>query len=112
MSVGPIGGAQAYANMQKIMQKMSESNGDSSSSSGAVSGASGGGFSSLVSDAAKNTMDTIRNAEVVSAQGIAGKASLTDVVTAVNSADVALKSVVAIRDKVIAAYNDIMKMPI
>ena len=37
---------------------------------------------------------------------------MVDVVTAVAEAEATLQTVVAVRDKVIAAYNDIIKMPI
>ena len=41
-----------------------------------------------------------------------GKANMVDVVTAVAETEVAIDAMVAVRDKVIAAYEDIMKMPI
>ena len=44
--------------------------------------------------------------------GIAKQAELADVITAVSNAEVTLQTVVAIRDRVIQAYQDIMRMPI
>ena len=41
-----------------------------------------------------------------------GKFNMVDVVTAVSETEVAIDAVVAVRDKIIAAYEDIMKMPI
>jgi flagellar hook-basal body complex protein FliE len=41
-----------------------------------------------------------------------GKANIVDVVTAVSETEVAIDAVVAVRDRVIQAYEDIMKMPI
>ena len=41
-----------------------------------------------------------------------GKGNMVDVVTAVAETEVAIDAVVAVRDKVIAAYDEIMKMPI
>ena len=41
-----------------------------------------------------------------------GKGNMVDVVTAVAETEVAIDAVVAVRDKVIAAYEDILKMPI
>ena len=41
-----------------------------------------------------------------------GKSNMVDVVTAVAETEVAVDAVVAVRDKVIAAYEEIMKMPI
>ena len=43
---------------------------------------------------------------------VAGQADMVDVVNAVNTAEITLDTVVAVRDKVIAAYQDIMRMPI
>lgn len=105
MNVTNATASNAYKIAQKMLNEATES----------TSGTTGGGrsaFSELVSSAAGNTIGNIRKAEQVSADAIVGKASLNEVVNAVNNADVALKSVVAIRDKVIGAYQDIIKMPI
>lgn len=72
----------------------------------------GSSFGDLVRQAAESAVDASRKGEEMSAKAIAGTADLADVVTAVTSAEVTLQTVVAIRDKVIAAYNDISKMPI
>jgi flagellar hook-basal body complex protein FliE len=42
----------------------------------------------------------------------AGQANITEVVTAVASAEVTLQAVTAVRDRVISAYQEIMRMPI
>jgi flagellar hook-basal body complex protein FliE len=41
-----------------------------------------------------------------------GKANMVDVVTAVAESETAIQALVSVRDKVIAAYEDILKMPI
>ena len=105
MSLSAIG-----ANAYSFVQKATDSGGAASGTLG-TSGAIGG-FGDLLSSAISDTTSTLKNSENISASAITGKASLSDVVSAVTSADVALKSVVAIRDKVIGAYQDIMKMPI
>jgi len=74
--------------------------------------AQGGGFAELLGESLSSLTDASRKSEAVSAQAVAGQANLVDVVTAVNNAELALDTVVAIRDKVIAAYQDIMRMPI
>jgi len=105
MNINNIAGNNAYSFVQKAL------NNASSTGTTGTSETSGGGFADMVTDAVKSSMNTVRKSETVSANAMVGKASLTDVVTAVNGADIALKSVVAIRDKVINAYQDIMKMP-
>ena len=41
-----------------------------------------------------------------------GKANVVDVVTAISQTELAMQSMVAVRDKVISAYEEIMRMPI
>jgi flagellar hook-basal body complex protein FliE len=41
-----------------------------------------------------------------------GKSDLVDVVTAVAETEVAVETLVSVRDKVIAAYEEIFRMPI
>ncbi len=43
---------------------------------------------------------------------ISGEADLKDVVTAVANAENTLETVVAVRDKVLSAYQEILRMPI
>ena len=45
-------------------------------------------------------------------QAVANQADLNDIVTAVNNAEMTLQTVVAIRDRVIQAYQEILRMPI
>lgn len=69
-------------------------------------------FADLVGEAASNAIETGKQSEKLSAMAIAGKADLTEVVTAVTNAEVTLKTVLAIRDRVIQAYQEIARMPI
>jgi len=75
--------------------------------------ASGGGsFAKVLEDAAKSAVGNLRAGEQASMAAAAGKADLLDVVAAVNNAEVTLQTVVSVRDQVIQAYNDIIRMPI
>jgi flagellar hook-basal body complex protein FliE len=69
-------------------------------------------FASLVRDAAGSALDTMKNSEAMSTKALAGKADLNEVVTAVTNAEVTLQTVLAVRDRVIQAYQDIIRMPI
>jgi flagellar hook-basal body complex protein FliE len=81
---------------------------------GAAGGATGGapGFGELLKSAMSDAVKTSRHAETEMAAQVQGKASLVDVVTAVSSAEASLETVMAIRDQVINAYQEIMRMPI
>ncbi len=69
-------------------------------------------FSDFLTGAIKDSVQTIRQGEQAATQQVAGKANLVDVVNQVNSAEITLDTVVAVRDKVVAAYQSIMNMPI
>jgi flagellar hook-basal body complex protein FliE len=69
-------------------------------------------FADMVGEGLQSAVDASRYAEEMSLKGIAGQAELTDVVTAVNNAEVMLQTVVSVRDRVLQAYQDVMRMPI
>ena len=72
----------------------------------------GSDFASVLKDAAKMSIGALKTAEQQSAAAIAGKADIREVVAAVNNAEMTLETVVTVRDKVINAYNEILRMPI
>ncbi|TGY90006.1 flagellar hook-basal body complex protein FliE [Marinicauda algicola] len=74
--------------------------------------AAGPDFGSLVMDAVGQTEASISTAENLTAQAATGQAELVDVVTAVAAAEVQLETVIAVRDQVIKAYQEILRMPI
>jgi len=94
--------AAAYANAGKI----------ASAGLGARDGAQDGGFGDLVRKAAEGAVDALKQGEQVSLQGVMGKADIAQVAAAVANADATLQTIVAVRDRVIAAYQDIIKMTI
>lgn len=79
---------------------------------GADKPVSGKDFASFVQDAAESSVDTMYKGETLSKAGIAGTADLTEVVAAVNDAELTLQTVTALRDKLVSAYQEIIRMPI
>jgi flagellar hook-basal body complex protein FliE len=69
-------------------------------------------FASLLKDSAKSAIEVGKKSEQQSMLALAGKADLRDVVSAVNNAELTLQTVVSVRDKIISAYNDILRMTI
>jgi flagellar hook-basal body complex protein FliE len=69
-------------------------------------------FANLVENAAEQALHTTQAGEKATIQAVAGKADLNDVVMAVSNAEVTLQTVVAVRDRVVGAYLEILKMPI
>ena len=70
------------------------------------------GFGQALSSALQGVVSAGHDADRQASAGIAGTGNLTDVVTAVNKAELALQTTTAIRDRVVQAYQDIMRMPI
>ena len=69
-------------------------------------------FAEALSQAASKTVGTLQNAEQVSLQALKGDADTRQVVDAVMSAQQALQTAVAIRDKVVSAYLEVSRMGI
>ncbi len=78
----------------------------------AAATANGESFGDIMAQALVSASDTVRQSEAVSIQSVANQADLNELVTAVNNAEMTLQTVVAVRDKVIQAYQEIMRMPI
>lgn len=77
-----------------------------------VDGAAGQDFGEMLRDQVKSVVEQGNSAEGKQADLLAGKADMIDVVTAVSETEVALETMVSVRDRVIAAYEEIMRMPI
>jgi flagellar hook-basal body complex protein FliE len=69
-----------------------------------------GGFGDLLQKISGETIDSLKASEQATAAGAVGKANLTDVVVAVSNAEMTLQTVVAIRDRLISAYQEIIRM--
>src|SRR4030088_3395975 len=99
----PTVAANAYANLARILD-----------SGGAGKGSEAGGPSlgALLQDAIGSGMGGGKKSDAQTVAMTSGKANVMDVVTAVAETDVAVSTLVSVRDRVIQSYEDIMKMPI
>lgn len=78
----------------------------------AATPAGGSEFAGLLQNVMGDAVQASRAAETQMAAQVAGRAELIDVVTAVANAEASLETVMAVRDQVISAYQEIMRMPI
>ena len=74
--------------------------------------AAGTDFSAMVGDAIRETQSQLSEAETLTQKAATGQVELVDVATAVAAAEVSLETVVALRDQVVQAYQEILRMPI
>lgn len=69
-------------------------------------------FANMVKEGIGGVMERGQVAEKTATDLVNGKANVVDVVTAVAETEVALETMVSVRDRVISAYEEIMRMPI
>ena len=99
----PTVAANAYASAARILE---------TAGAGKGSEADGTSFGAVLKEALNGVLDTGRKSDAQTVAMASGKANVMDVVTAVAETDVAVSTLVSVRDKVIQAYEDIMKMTI
>ena len=113
MNIKAMDAANAYANVIKNQGVGSGTDKIGSISGiGSAAGEGAGTFSDILKAAITDTSQAVGTSATSGIQAMNGKADLVDVVTSVQNAEMVLETVVAVRDKVIAAYQDIIKMPI
>lgn len=94
----------AYNNASQLMQNPAQAT--------QPQGQTGPDFAQVLADTVQSTVETGNNADKMSMQMLNGNANIVDVVTAVSETELAIESMVTVRDKVISAYEEIMRMPI
>jgi len=106
MPINSSAGAGAYSSIAKIV-------GNALSETKAATPTQG---ASEFSDIVESVLANVTNSgNVMEAQAVNlsnGKADVLDLVTAVAETELAVESLVTIRDRVISAYQDILNMPI
>jgi flagellar hook-basal body complex protein FliE len=68
-------------------------------------------FRALLDQALGDALGAGQRSEAATLQAAAGRADLQEVVEAVNAAEITLQTVVALRDRMISAYQEILRMP-
>lgn len=69
-------------------------------------------FRDLLAETVTDAVEASKTGEATSIRAASGQVDLQDVVEAVNAAEINLQTVVSVRDRVISAYQEIMRMPI
>lgn len=72
----------------------------------------GGDFAAILSESLQGVVETGQRSDQLQMQMLDGNANIVDVVTAVAETEIAMESMVSVRDRVISAYEEIMRMPI
>lgn len=101
MPIDPLSAARAYQQAARAARE-----------TGAAETGGPNDFGALVQEAVRSAASATRTAEAQSTAAAAGQGNLVDVVTAIAAAETQLETVMAVRDQVIQAYQEILRMPI
>lgn len=104
MTITALSAANAYRNQMRLQSELTDAVAQDETSKSS--------FSSLLKEGLQSAVDSQYKAESMKMEATVGKVDLSDLVTAVSNAELTLNTVVAIRDRVISAYQDIIRMPI
>jgi len=101
MAIDPVSAARAYQQAAQAMQ-----------GGGATGGGESVDFGGLVQQAIRQAGAGAAQAEQQAMAVAGGQGDIVDVVTAIAAAETQLQTVIAVRDQVISAYQEILRMPI
>ncbi len=107
MSTPISAAATAYGDAARLLQD--------SAGGGITSGVEGAGksdFSSMLAESVQGVVDSGNRADQISMDMVNGNGNVVDVVTAIAETELAVETMVTVRDRVISAYEEIMRMPI
>jgi flagellar hook-basal body complex protein FliE len=99
----------AYGNAQRLINQAAKPNTDLTVL-GQNSG--GGNFAELLAQQVQGVVDVGKASDQMALDMVNGKANVVDMVTKLSETEMAIDSMVTIRDRVISAYEEIMRMPI
>ena len=102
LTITPSAAAQAYARVA----------GGENADSASTSAADGQSFGAALSNALGGVVQTGQQADAQAALALNGQGDLTQIVSSVTQAQLALQTTVALRDRMVEAYQSIMNMPI
>lgn len=97
----------AYANVAKLLNSQG-----TRPSVNQVAEAGGGDFARMLGEAVQGVVDSGKVSDAKAMDMVNGRGDMVDVVTAISETELAMNTMVAVRDRVISAYEEIMRMPI
>jgi len=107
----PTIAANAYAALAKIHDEAAKIGGGLGNALGNAQD-SGPNFGNVLKDVIDAVSEAAQKSDTQARAVASGNANMIDVVTAVAETETTMQTLVSVRDKVIAAYEDVLKMPI
>ncbi|HLV84501.1 MULTISPECIES: flagellar hook-basal body complex protein FliE [Devosia] len=100
--------AAAYGNASRLINQAAKPATDLT----ALAPSGGQNFAEILASQVQGVVDTGKTSDKMAMDMVNGKANVVDMVTALSETEIAIESMVTIRDRVISAYEEIMRMPI
>ncbi|MBS3847921.1 flagellar hook-basal body complex protein FliE [Devosia sp. J2-20] len=101
--------AAAYGNASKLINQSAKPATDLT----ALAPSNGGqNFADMLASQVQGVVDSGKTSDKMAMDMVNGKANVVDMVTALSETEIAIESMVTVRDRVISAYEEIMRMPI
>ena len=107
MNSSSLAAAKAYLSAQQLHAGNTQTAAGAGPQADSVSG-----FGEVLADAMQNALETGRQTETQAQSLVRGEGDMVNVVTAVAETEVAMQTLVTVRDRVSSAYQEIMNMPI
>jgi flagellar hook-basal body complex protein FliE len=108
----PLIASNAYAGLASLARVADPTGGIAKTVKDSVGDPAGSDFGTMVKDAISAIDEIGRKSDAQTQAAATGKGNMIDVVTAVAESEVAIETLVSVRDRVIQAYEEIMRMPI
>ena len=100
----------AYGNASRLINQAARPNTDLTAL--ANPNGDGNNFADLLAQQVQGVVDAGKASDAMAIDMVNGKANVVDMVTALSETEIAIESMVTVRDRVISAYEEIMRMPI
>lgn len=101
MAIDPLSASKAYMDVARAAAR-----------GVGVEGGDAVDFGKMVQNAIGDAVNAAHGAEQAGLAAASGRADIVNVVTAIAQAETTLETVMAVRDQVIQAYQEILRMPI
>ena len=109
MAIVPFNAATAaYGNASRLISQAAKPGTDLL----AQQSGQGQDFAKMLAQTVQGVVDTGKTSDAMAMNMVNGKADAVDMVTALSKTEIAIESMVTVRDRVISAYEEIMRMPI
>ena len=99
----------AYGNAQRLINQAARPQTDLTA---LANPSAGPNFADMLAQQVQGVVDAGAQSDRMAIDMVNGKANVVDMVTALSETEIAIESMVTVRDRVISAYEEIMRMPI